>query len=90
LADWTSTGRFCVRKLNETWIAHSAICPHLLGPLDDSMVNVDGSISCPWHGYRFNMETGENLDGKCRPLARAPRVKTVKGKLYLSFDSQQK
>lgn len=82
----TSTGRFCVRKLNDTWIAHSAICSHLLGPLDDSMVNVDGSISCPWHGYRFNIETGENLDGKCRALDSAPRVKDVQGKLYLSFD----
>jgi len=82
----TSTGRFCVRKLNDAWIAHSAICSHLLGPLDDSMVNADGSMSCPWHGYRFNIETGENLDGKCRALERAPRIKDLHGMLYLSFD----
>jgi len=81
----TASGRFCVRKFNDGWIAHSAICSHLLGPLGDSMINLDGTISCPWHGYRFDIETGENLDGKCRALQRAPRVRDVEGKLYLSF-----
>jgi nitrite reductase/ring-hydroxylating ferredoxin subunit len=56
------------------------------GSLDDAMVNLDGSISRPWHRYRFNIETGENLDGKCRALTRAPRLKTVQGWLYLSFN----
>jgi len=46
-------------------------CPHLLGPLDDAPV-VDGVIQCPWHGYRFDVRTGRNLDGlKCR-LTRVP------------------
>ena len=41
-------------------------CPHLLGPLDDAPV-IDGVIQCPWHGYRFDVRTGRNLDGlKCR------------------------
>jgi nitrite reductase/ring-hydroxylating ferredoxin subunit len=28
---------------------------------------VDGVIQCPWHGYRFDVRTGANLDGHpCR------------------------
>lgn len=51
--------------------AFKARCPHLLGPLDDAPV-VDGVIQCPWHGYRFDVRTGANLDGhRCR-LARVP------------------
>lgn len=38
-------------------IAHSAICPHLLGPLTDCNID-EGSITCPWHGYRFDVESG--------------------------------
>lgn len=40
----------------------AARCPHRLGPLDDAPV-VDGVIQCPWHGYRFDVRTGANLDG---------------------------
>ena len=46
--------------------AFRARCPHLLGPLDDAPV-VDGVVQCPWHGYRFDVRTGANLDGHpCR------------------------
>jgi len=33
-------------------------CSHRGGPLDDGSV-VDGCIECPWHGARFDLETGE-------------------------------
>ena len=38
-------------------IAHPTICPHLLGPLLDSDLT-DGRLTCPWHGYQFDLETG--------------------------------
>lgn len=34
-------------------------CPHLGGPLGDGVVN--GSVlSCPWHGWQFDVTTGLN------------------------------
>ncbi|MBA3764766.1 MAG: Rieske (2Fe-2S) protein [Actinobacteria bacterium] len=51
--------------------AFKARCPHLLGPLDDAPV-VDGVIQCPWHGYRFDVRTGHNLDGNSCRLTRVP------------------
>jgi nitrite reductase/ring-hydroxylating ferredoxin subunit len=41
-------------------IAHSTICPHLLGPLLDCDLT-DGRLTCPWHGYQFALGSGECL-----------------------------
>jgi len=35
---------------------YSAICPHQLGPL--GAPDAAGTTSCPWHGYRFHVDTG--------------------------------
>ncbi len=51
--------------------AFKARCPHLLGPLDDVPV-IDGAIQCPWHGYRFDVRTGANLDGNACRLQVVP------------------
>lgn len=36
-------------------------CPHLGLPLAKGEI-VDGTIRCPWHGSRFDLCSGENLD----------------------------
>lgn len=36
-------------------------CPHRLGPLGEG--ELDGNVvECPWHGWRFDVRTGENPD----------------------------
>ena len=79
----TKTGRFCVRYWNDAWVAHSAVCPHLLGPLGDSEIDPDGAVTCPWHGYRFDVATGENIGGRCNALAPAPKLEVTNGRLFL-------
>lgn len=37
-------------------------CPHLAAPMADGWVD-RGRIVCPWHGSRFDVETGEVLRG---------------------------
>lgn len=78
----TESGRYCLRFWRREWVAHSAVCPHLLGPLDDSELGADGRLTCPWHGYQFDVETGENLDKKCAALKPAPRIQVRKGTLF--------
>ncbi len=46
-------------------VRHATVCPHLGGPLDAVPVE-DGCVRCPWHGYRFDVRSGSNADG--RPL----------------------
>jgi nitrite reductase/ring-hydroxylating ferredoxin subunit len=52
---------------------HGTVCPHLGGPLDDVAV-ADGCVTCPWHGYRFDVRTGASADGRGLCLDPAPRL----------------
>ncbi|MGA0840523.1 MAG: Rieske 2Fe-2S domain-containing protein [Pseudomonadales bacterium] len=46
--------------------AFPAQCPHMLGPLSATGV-AEGTVTCPWHGYQFDLATGQNLSGHtCR------------------------
>jgi nitrite reductase/ring-hydroxylating ferredoxin subunit len=53
--------------------AFPAQCPHMLGPLEAAGVE-DGAVTCPWHGYRFDLATGRNLSGKTCALHPLPSV----------------
>ncbi|MBO6689021.1 MAG: Rieske 2Fe-2S domain-containing protein [Henriciella sp.] len=79
----TATGRYCIRYWQDRWIAHSAVCPHQLGPLQDSEIDEGGLITCPWHGYTFNAVTGKSQDGACGALAKAPDLVERDGNLFL-------
>lgn len=54
-------------------LAHAASCPHWLGPLDEAAPQ-NGILRCPWHGYLFDVRTGESADGRGYRLAPAPEV----------------
>ncbi len=47
--------------------ATEELCPHRAGPLSEGVL-MGNEITCPWHGARFNIETGAVLKG---PAARA-------------------
>ncbi len=62
---------FRVLEVEGKLLAHSAVCPHRGGPLDDAAIE-DGHVICPWHGYRFSLQDGSNPDHeRCRMAVRA-------------------
>lgn len=57
------------------------ICPHVQGPLGDG--HLEGEIvTCPWHGWQFNVRTGECLDRPDRPVAVYP-VRLEEGRILV-------
>ena len=42
------------------WHALDGRCPHQGGPMQEGAV-ADGAITCPWHGYAFDLATGKGI-----------------------------
>jgi len=48
------------RVSDDEWLACDNVCPHAGGPLGDGVL--DGhEVSCPWHGYSFDLRDGHCL-----------------------------
>ena len=63
--------RFRVVSMGGQLFAHDTLCPHLGGPLHETPLE-GCEIVCPWHGYRFDVRTGQSTDGnnlRLRPAA---------------------
>ncbi len=65
--------RFRVVEHEGALVAHGVVCPHRLGPLEDTPVQ-DGRVVCPWHGHAFDVATGKECTGGRMRLAEAPQV----------------
>ena len=86
---------YVLRECDGELHAHLALCPHQLGPLAEGELK-NGEVTCPWHGYRFSLATGERVNmgangapvaGGCR-LSPAPRVEeTSTGVLVTAIQS---
>ena len=71
---------YIITRVDGALLAHVATCPHQLGPLDAA---VEGIVQCPWHGYRFDVRTGECLTGQACRLPKAPDVSIRAGVVWL-------
>jgi len=69
---------FRILEVDGEIVAHSTVCPHLGGPLENAPVS-DGHLVCPWHGYRFSLVDGSNPDGRSCRLAASARVRLSPG-----------
>ena len=61
--------QIAIFNLNGDFSAINNVCPHRGGPLGEG--NLAGSVvTCPWHGWQFDVKTGAN------PVNPAACVKT--------------
>ena len=63
-------------------VVYPALCPHQLGPLNDSPI-VDGKVTCPWHGYAFDVRTGDCVTGQTCRFAELPEIEEADGRVLL-------
>ena len=72
--------RVAIFRLPDGWAAVEHACPHMGGPLADGIV-ADRCVTCPLHGQRFDLLTGERVGGEGR--VRTFDVREVDGLLEL-------
>ncbi|GAA2547848.1 Rieske (2Fe-2S) protein [Pseudonocardia hydrocarbonoxydans] len=51
--------RFAVFRVDGGLRVTDAVCPHNQGPLDQGWLRDGRVVVCPWHWYRFDLDTGE-------------------------------
>ncbi|QCC49214.1 Rieske (2Fe-2S) protein [Halobellus limi] len=49
-------------RIDDEYFALSNVCPHQGGPLGQGRVE-DECVYCPWHGWQFDVESGEHVQG---------------------------
>ena len=78
--------RVAIFRLSEGWAAIDHRCPHEGGPLADGIV-ADRCVTCPLHGWRFDLDTGEagNADARVRTYEVLERD----GELWLAVPAEE-
>ncbi len=57
---------FVITAIDGDLVGFPSLCPHQLGPLDVSAL-AGNEVTCPWHGYRFDVRSGKCVSGQnCR------------------------
>ncbi len=51
----------CVANVDGAICVLDGTCPHEGGPLGEGTIE-NGRVVCPWHGYSFDVHTGEAED----------------------------
>jgi nitrite reductase (NADH) small subunit len=60
--EFTVSGKtLCVANVGGSICVMDGVCPHEGGPLGEGTIE-DGRVVCPWHGYAFDVHTGEAQD----------------------------
>ncbi|HWF56414.1 MAG TPA: Rieske (2Fe-2S) protein [Solirubrobacteraceae bacterium] len=65
-------GPWVVVNVDGKRTALSRRCRHLRADLADGTIDADGCLVCPWHGARYDTETGRMLTGPQGVFAKIP------------------
>jgi nitrite reductase (NADH) small subunit/3-phenylpropionate/trans-cinnamate dioxygenase ferredoxin subunit len=57
----TEAGWVAIYNVEGRIYATDDVCPHAGGPLGEGHIKED-CVVCPWHGWRFNVKTGQRVD----------------------------
>jgi 3-phenylpropionate/trans-cinnamate dioxygenase ferredoxin component len=76
--------RICIVVHEEKFYAVQDSCTHNGESLSKGRINYLGEIICPWHGYRFALNSGMACDSSCRDLVTYP-LKIDESGLYIGI-----
>jgi nitrite reductase/ring-hydroxylating ferredoxin subunit len=54
------THQIAIFQIGAGLVAVENVCRHVGNPIDDGLVQGD-CVTCPWHGWRYDLRTGDHL-----------------------------
>lgn len=68
----TGAGRYAVGNADEQLFAVTRRCRHLYADLAGGTIDGAGCLTCPWHGSKYDVETGRMVSGPQGVFAKVP------------------
>lgn len=65
--------------------AIDGICMHQGGPLAKGKI-ANGRVTCPWHGWQYDLATGNNST-TCKPMLKSYAIREVDGIIEVDLPS---
>ncbi|MBU2914695.1 MULTISPECIES: Rieske (2Fe-2S) protein [Reichenbachiella] len=62
--------QFCLARTHKGYFAFEKSCPHMSDDLGKGRINPQLEVVCPWHDYKFDLESGEESQHRCKDLIR--------------------
>ena len=70
-------GRFAVGSTDEKRFAVTRRCRHLRADLAEGSIDEHGCLVCPWHGARYDVDTGQMVEGPGGAFAKVPGLESA-------------
>lgn len=68
----TGAGRYAVGNADGELFALTRRCRHLMADLADGTIDKDGCLTCPWHGSKYDVNSGRMVRGPQGIFAKIP------------------
>jgi nitrite reductase (NADH) small subunit len=52
--------KLALANVDGDFYALQGLCLHLEGPLGEGTIDADHYLTCPWHGWKYDVKTGKN------------------------------
>ena len=82
--------RVCLVRDGDAAYAFVDRCPHRDFPLSGGDVISRCVIECPWHGARFDVRTGDVLQGPATDALQRLDVRVEDGKVYVARSEERR
>lgn len=76
--------QFMLNQCAGEWVVYPAVCPHQMGPLTSDL-SAAGEVRCPWHGYTFDVKSGDCTSGGSCRFGQVPGIVESSSELALSW-----
>lgn len=77
--------KICLARTKSGFFAVDDACPHMGDRLSNGTVNYLNEVICPWHTYRYHLQSGEECRQRSAPVA-VHEIEEREDGLYLGVE----